>query len=757
MRSWNCSCLLVMCLAMVFWLSPSVAAQPDDVTERFDGHAFRWERIPAPAPAASLLDLGHHYRVRLAEEGKATEVQLPVKAQAIGAMDLSTLRWGRLDPGTKQYEVLDVPVVVSGKGTSVRLAQSGDYSLFGLPAEPLGKAAIGRVCAIEGRPTPAQIEPICTKIYCAGFKEVGPIGVSGDPGIPGMPPRPGPGGGDICERCMNRGGRLPEAIAECHLTKGIDVGIVLPPLFPLPVCQVSPASMVDPSEPGNYPVASTEYKFVDAINIPPNDPNTDVWATVRYPGAAAGPDAAIAPGTTKFPLVLYLHGNHGTVISGSSHVCGGSGPPVPNHDGYNYVLDRLASLGFIAVSINANDLNCKADRIPERGKLILEHLRRWKNWNDPGQPDADFGGRFYNRVDLNRIGLAGHSRGGEAVLSAYLENKNAGLGFGIKALHSIAPVDFHGLILEDVPYYVLLPAADGDVSSLAGARLYDRAAPRANPNKMPKMQSHVYGANHNWFNTVWFQDEGSPPGGTAGRLTQPQQQAVERVMAVAFFRQFLQGFTSARGLFTGTAAVASLAPAEIYRSYQDPVHLNVDDFEDLPANVALNSLGGSNAGVSLSPFGEFSFTQGSAFNPSFFQQTKGLIAGWNAAGDQFTLAIPASKKDVSAYRYLSFRITQVFDNGAVNPVGQDQDLDVGLEDELGNKIFLRVGTYDRIPFPYQRPSLIKSMLQTVRLGLVCFSCRTLVGVHTKAVVKIHFRFNRKAAGLVGIDSIQFTR
>ena len=141
-------------------------------------------------------------------------------------------------------------------------------------------------------------------------------------------------------------------------------------------------------------MASTNLYSVEAINIPPNDPNTDVWATVRYPGAAAGPDAAIAPGTTKFPLVLYLHGNHGTVISGSSHVCGGSGPPVPNHDGYNYVLDRLASLGFIAVSINANDLNCKADRIPERGKLILEHLRRWKNWNDPGQPDADFGGRF---------------------------------------------------------------------------------------------------------------------------------------------------------------------------------------------------------------------------------------------------------------------------------------------------------------------------------------------------------------------------
>jgi hypothetical protein len=757
MKSWNLSCLLVMCFAAGLWYPLPVVAESDMITDHFDGGVFRWEGIPAPAPGYSLLDLGHHYRIQLGEEGKVIEVQLPIRVQAIGAIDLSTLRWARLDPESKQYEILDTPVTLSGQETTLRLANSGDYSLFGLPAEPLGKAAIGQVCGAEGRPTRAQLEPICTNIFCAGFKEIGPLGLPNDPQVPGLPAGPGPGGGDICERCMNRSGRLPGAIPECHLTKGFEPGVILPPLFPRPICQVAPASMADPSDSGTYPVASTEYKFVDAVNIPPNDPNTDVWATVRYPGAAAGVDAPIAPGTAKFPLVVYLHGNHGTMVKNGDHVCGENDPVVRNHDGYNYVLDRLASLGFIAVSINANDLNCKDDRVRERGKLILEHLRRWKDWTDPGQSDAIFGGRFYNRVDLNKIGLAGHSRGGEAIVSAYLESKNAGLGFGIKALHSIAPTDFHSLVLEDVPYYVLLPAADGDVSELHGARIYDRAAPRANPNKMAKMQSHVYGANHNWFNTVWFQDEGSPPAGTADRLAQAQQQSVERVMAVAFFRQFLQGFLSARKLFTGTAVVTSLAPAEIYRSYQDSLHLNVDDFEDTPLTATLNSLGGRNVSVSLSPFDEFSFTRGSEFNSSFFHETDGLIAGWNAAEDLFTLTIPPPKKDVSAYQYLSFRITQVFDNGTVNPVGQDQDLDVGLEDEHGGKVFLRVGMYERIPFPYQRPAEVKSMLQTVRLGLACFSDKTLVGIHTEAIEKIHFRFNRKAAGLVGIDSIQFTQ
>ena len=54
--------------------------------------------------------------------------------------------------------------------------------------------------------------------------------------------------------------------------------------------------MDDPSESGTYPVASTEYKFVDAVNIPPNDPNIDVWATVRYPAASAGIDELVLRG-----------------------------------------------------------------------------------------------------------------------------------------------------------------------------------------------------------------------------------------------------------------------------------------------------------------------------------------------------------------------------------------------------------------------------------------------------------------------------
>ena len=392
--------------------------------------SFTIEPIQRPGPEASLLDFGHHVRIRLTQEGTATTVEMPLRQDLLRGADLRSLRLARFDTAARQYVAGAAIEWEPGKPARIRLDRSGDYSILGLPADPMGKSAIGRLCGIEGRATPATIEPICTMILCTAFKEIGDPGAFSGGG-------PIPVGGDVCERCTKVGGRVPSELGECLLD---------PPLVPvqpdlpkppplLPLCQIRPSLIADPSLPGTFPVASTEYKFVDAINIPPGDPNTDVWATMRYPALKAAPNAPVAAGA--FPLVVYMHGNHGTFVSGTTHTCTPTPTPVLYQDGYNYVLDRLASLGFIAVSINANDLNCKSDRIVERGKLILEHLRRWKDWNDPAVPDATFKGRFYKHVDMSRIGLAGHSRGGEAVISAYLENQSSKLGFGIKAIHSI--------------------------------------------------------------------------------------------------------------------------------------------------------------------------------------------------------------------------------------------------------------------------------------------------------------------------------
>lgn len=65
--------------------------------------------------------------------------------------------------------------------------------------------------------------------------------------------------------------------------------------------------------------------------------------------------------------------------------------------------------------------------------------------------------------------------------------------------------------------------------------------------------------------------------------------------------------------------------------------------------------------------------------------------------------------------------------------------------------------FDTIPFSYDRPGGNASMLQTIRLGLPCFHCSKPVGLDIHDIAKIHFRFNRKPTGLVGLDDTLFSR
>jgi len=79
---------------------------------------------------------------------------------------------------------------------------------------------------------------------------------------------------------------------------------------------------------------------------------------------------------------------------------------------------------------------------------------------------------------MSRIGLSGHSRGGEGVVAAEFIKRAESLGFQIRAVNAIAPTDQDPLIhyVPQVPYFLLIAASDGDVSNLQGLRTYDRTS-----------------------------------------------------------------------------------------------------------------------------------------------------------------------------------------------------------------------------------------------------------------------------------------
>jgi hypothetical protein len=172
------------------------------------------------------------------------------------------------------------------------------------------------------------------------------------------------------------------------------------------------------------PVATPEYHpGADANNFNVNatidtavlpDRKTELWAKYYFPNNLSG---------GPYPIVVLLHGNHGTCGIGidprddsnplnfsvytTTGVCPAGYVVSPSHRGYDYLAKNLSSQGYIVVSINANlgitagapfPLSTFTDRLKfseykydqslilARGRLVLRHLQRLSEWNSGFSP-----------------------------------------------------------------------------------------------------------------------------------------------------------------------------------------------------------------------------------------------------------------------------------------------------------------------------------------------------------------------------------
>jgi len=562
---------------------------------------------------------------------------------------------------------------------------------------------------------------------------------------------------------------------------------------------VAPLTLPDPSLPGKYPVQTLTYgsgsdrrpKYgAEAVLLTdPVDGSQllEGWSALRRAWWGFGPDSLplnarvwLPDGEGAFPLILIAHGNHPMEDS--------------SENGYDYLAELLASRGFIVASIDENFLNLSLaadfgmfapleDENDARAWLILEHLRQWRDWSvTPGNP-------FYGRVNLDGIGLMGHSRGGEAVAIAAAFNRlpchpeNAALRFdyqfNIRAVAALAPVDGQflpgerPLPLSDVNYLVLHGAHDMDVVSFGGLRQYNRLQ-FLDGKPWFKASLYIYGANHGQFNRAWGRRDMLGPARqlfNLGALLSPaQQEQIAKAFVSAFMEAALHDQSDYRALFRDPRSARAWLPETIYLSqYQDSSALRLADFEE-DIDLETASLPGvSLHGENLTIWREqvVPLRWGDSHNSAVY-------LGWYAASapglPRFSLTLPPDSLTLLPHTTLTFSLAAADES----PLPEEKDPPQSLPAPLDLTLELadRAGETARLPLshfsllqPPLRVSLGKAdwmsalprsepIFQTFAFRLSDFSAQN-PRFNPSQLSEIRFLFDRSPAGVVILDYVGF--
>jgi hypothetical protein len=552
------------------------------------------------------------------------------------------------------------------------------------------------------------------------------------------------------------------------------------------------AQTPDPGTAGPLAVTREEYNYGDLAFQPSGFPSAvELKASVHYPtGLPGGP----------YPVVVFLHGRHVTCYRNTTTAlrwpCRSTETVIPSYQGYDYISQNLASNGYIVISISANGINAYDNNVTDlgmqaRAELIQRHLQQWNTFNTAGA--APFGTKFVGKVNLQKVGTMGHSRGGEGVVKHFAYNKSLGSPYGVKAVFPLAPVDFNRPVANNTALAVALPYCDGDVNDNQGVHFYDDARYNVAGDASPKHTIQVMGANHNYFNTVWTpglfpaggaDDWGYTSGGSADaqcgtgtgnhRLTSAQERGVGLAYISAVMRAYVGGETQFLPYLTGEAAPPpSAQTTEIHVSYHAPdTAATRRDVNRLltSTNLTTNTLGGASTQAGLTPHdlcgGDspqpqhcLPSTQSTARQPHTVPSARAstvrglsqLRTGWSASTATYTNNLPTGATNVSGFKWLTFRVSVNFADTR-NPTGIPQNFRVVLTDGTGATSAVTVSSYSDVLFypPGSVGPVPKVLLNTARIPVNGFS-----GVNLTDIRSVQFKFDQSPSGALLISDVSF--
>lgn len=381
----------------------------------------------------------------------------------------------------------------------------------------------------------------------------------------------------------------------------------------------SAADVPDPVKDGPYETKKVDYEAGTMLLTLPATPGGTTSIPLR--GSVTYPVKA-----NSSKIIVFVHGRHsvcvGTPATGS-YVCDDQTDPdgtptrtdIKSYGGYDYMAQNLASHGYLVQSIEANvtnfDNNYSDAGANARSQLIQAHLNllfRWKYGYGPivaGDDSRTIGLKLVGKANFSDgIGFMGHSRGGDAVTDyiAYNRGLTGSQRYPVGAVLALAPTNYTA---NKTPYGtnygMLLPACDGDVSTLQGARLFENAKYVSGGDTFAKVQFYVEGANHNYFNSTWTSDDNSnatdlgcsrQQTATTKRLTPNDQRRVGQALMNSFLRRYVGNEKKFDPLMTGEVTFPEAAAPEesgtavddlVKTSYIGPASQRLDVLRPTPS------------------------------------------------------------------------------------------------------------------------------------------------------------------------------
>lgn len=490
----------------------------------------------------------------------------------------------------------------------------------------------------------------------------------------------------------------------------------------------------DPSRSGPHDTDVLEY---DAQFAAPRDVGSgDVRPPTRLRGVIHVPSDERGP----LPVVVFLHGAHEPCRLAGEHDVSLAGlvwPPcpgpaglaeeTPSWRGYDYLASNLASHGYLVMAVDSNWTMAfrppPLNDIPDRADVLHRSLDLLRAWHERSRiSDDGIGASLAGRVDFERIGLVGHSRGADAIghfLEEQISRPPTERYDGVVAAVQIAAVAVGGPQATNAPSGVHLATVVGSCDADTGSRgvaLWDRGRFLPSASPYARAQFQIMGANHAFFNSQWY-DEWEPAATypfplnrpvntactaeepTSRRLARADQERIAGSVVGAFLRRYVGDEPQFQGLVAGEVSLPSsacpvarhgngrpLACAEVLRAaYLAP---GADRRMLLPTDAA----GGGDGAISVAGDVDVTSCDPSAgvacpepANDSIAAQ---LTLQWDGPG--VVTVSPPSPIDASAHTALTFR-------AAINPSDERnaavdaQRFDVCLVDAHGTRSCVDAG------------------------------------------------------------------